>query len=115
MFHYFIELSKFDKKYWDSYVEINKKFSEIVIGNIEKGDIVWIHDYQLLLCPKMIKDKRPDLFLIDFSISENNEISNTFVFTQYHTLIKSSETVGKASFYLNAVPNSGTLLNFEND
>ena len=61
LFHYFIELSKFDKKYWDSYVEINKKFSEIVIGNIEKGDIVWIHDYQLLLCPKMIKDKRPDV------------------------------------------------------
>ena len=61
LFHYFIELSKFDEKYWDSYVEINKKFSEIVIGNIEKGDIVWIHDYQLLLCPKMIKDKRPDV------------------------------------------------------
>ena len=36
-------------------------------------------------------------------VSTNNEISNTFVFTQYHTLIKSSETVGKASFYLNAV------------
>ena len=61
LFHYFIELSKFDEKYWDSYVEVNKKFSEIVISNIEKGDIVWIHDYQLLLCPKMIKDKRPDV------------------------------------------------------
>ncbi len=53
LFHYFIELSKFDEKYWDSYVEVNKKFSEIVISNIEKGDIVWIHDYQLLLCPKI--------------------------------------------------------------
>ena len=61
LFHYFIEFSRFDEKYWDSYVEINKKFSEIVINNIEKGDVVWIHDYQLLLCPKMIKDKRPDV------------------------------------------------------
>lgn len=61
LFHYFIEFSRFDEKYWDSYVEINKKFSEIVINNIEKGDIVWIHDYQLLLCPKMIKDIRPDV------------------------------------------------------
>ena len=61
LFHYFIEFSRFDEKYWDSYVEINKKFSEIVINNIEKGDVVWIHDYQLLLSPKMIKDKRPDV------------------------------------------------------
>ena len=61
LFHYFIEFSRFDEKYWDSYVEINKKFSEIVINNTEKGDIVWIHDYQLLLCPKMIKDIRPDV------------------------------------------------------
>jgi outer membrane protein insertion porin family len=35
--------------------------------------------------------------------STNNEISNTFVFTQYQTLIKSSETIGKASLYLSAV------------
>ena len=61
LFHYFIEFSRFDEKYWESYVEINKKFSEIVISNIEEGDVVWIHDYQLLLCPKMIKDKRPDV------------------------------------------------------
>tara|TARA_B100000427_G_scaffold268848_1_gene234960 strand:- start:389 stop:2593 length:2205 start_codon:yes stop_codon:yes gene_type:complete len=61
LFHYFIEFSKFNQKHWDSYVEINKKFSEIVLKNIEKGDKVWVHDYQLLLCPKMIKDKRPDV------------------------------------------------------
>ena len=71
LFHYFIEFSKFDQKHWDSYVEINKKFSEIVLKNIEKGDKVWVHDYQLLLCSKMIKDKRPDvtLRLVFFYIS----------------------------------------------
>ena len=36
-------------------------------------------------------------------MSGNNEISNTFVFTQYKTLNKSSETVGKASIFLKAV------------
>ena len=36
-------------------------------------------------------------------VSGNNEISNTFVFTQYKTLSKSSETVGKASIFLKAV------------
>ena len=36
-------------------------------------------------------------------VSTNNEIENTFVFTKYHTLSKSSQTIGKASLYLSAV------------
>jgi outer membrane protein insertion porin family len=36
-------------------------------------------------------------------VSGNNEISNTFVFTQYKTLNKSSEMVAKASMYLQAI------------
>ncbi len=36
-------------------------------------------------------------------VSGNNEIGNTFIFTQYKTLNKSSEMIGKASIYLKAV------------
>ena len=36
-------------------------------------------------------------------ISDINEISNTFVFTQYKTLSQSTDMIGKASFYLTAV------------
>ena len=61
LFHYFIEFSVFDHMQWKSYQEVNKKFAESVLSNIEEGDTVWIHDYQLLLCPKMIKDIRPDV------------------------------------------------------
>ena len=61
LFHYFIEFSVFDEKQWKSYQEVNQKFADSVLLNIEEGDTVWIHDYQLLLCPKMIKDVRPDV------------------------------------------------------
>lgn len=61
LFHYFIEFSVFDEKQWGSYQEVNQKFADSVLKNIEQGDTVWIHDYQLLLCPKMIKDVRPDV------------------------------------------------------
>ena len=61
LFHYFIEFSKFNKSHWASYVNVNKKFADCVIKYAKKGDIVWVHDYQLLLCPKIIKTKRPDL------------------------------------------------------
>ena len=36
-------------------------------------------------------------------ISDNNEIDNTFVFTQYKQLSRTSDMVGKASVYLKAV------------
>lgn len=61
LFHYFIEFSVFDEKQWKSYQKVNQKFANSVLSNIEEGDTVWIHDYQLLLCPKMIKDVRPDV------------------------------------------------------
>ena len=61
LFHYFIEYSVFNINQWESYVDVNKKFSEAVIKNVEDGDIIWVHDYQLLLCPKMIRDVNPNV------------------------------------------------------
>ena len=61
LFHYFIEYSKFDNNNWKSYEKINKKFCDRIIENIDFGGTVWVHDYQLLLLPKMIKDLRPDI------------------------------------------------------
>ncbi len=61
LFHYFIEFSIFNKSHWESYVNVNQKFADCVIKHAKKEDVVWVHDYQLLLCPKMIKTKRPDL------------------------------------------------------
>ena len=52
LFHYFIEYSVFNEGQWSSYIEANQKFADKVIEQIEPGDTVWIHDYQLLLCSK---------------------------------------------------------------
>ena len=61
LFHYFIEYSIFSESHWESYQSINRKFAEAVLKNIAPGDTIWIHDYQLMLCPKMIRDLRPDV------------------------------------------------------
>ncbi len=44
-------------------MDVNQKFANRVLENIETGDTVWIHDYQLLLCPQMIRDVRPDVHI----------------------------------------------------
>ena len=63
LFHYFIEFSIFNESHWQSYVDVNQKFANSVLENISTGDTVWIHDYQLLLCPQMIRDVRPDVHI----------------------------------------------------
>ncbi len=61
LFHYFIEFSKFNQKHWNSYFKVNRKFADAVIENLQPGDYVWIHDYQLLLCPGMIREVVPEV------------------------------------------------------
>ena len=61
LFHYFMEYTEFEKTSWQSYKEVNEKYAEVVLDNIEEGDTVWIHDYQLMLLPQLIKAKRPDV------------------------------------------------------
>ncbi|MBD09562.1 MAG: bifunctional alpha,alpha-trehalose-phosphate synthase (UDP-forming)/trehalose-phosphatase [Flavobacteriaceae bacterium] len=60
LFHYFMEYSKFEQNEWEAYKRVNEKFAEVVIDNLEDGDTVWVHDYQLLLLPQLIKDRNPN-------------------------------------------------------
>ncbi|RDI10407.1 bifunctional alpha,alpha-trehalose-phosphate synthase (UDP-forming)/trehalose-phosphatase [Flavobacterium sp. AG291] len=61
LFHYFQAYTEFELEQWDSYKMVNNKFAEIVIKHAEEGDTVWIHDYQLLLLPQLLREQRPDL------------------------------------------------------
>ncbi|WP_124981073.1 bifunctional alpha,alpha-trehalose-phosphate synthase (UDP-forming)/trehalose-phosphatase [Nonlabens xiamenensis] len=61
MFHYFMEYAEFDNNFWESYKSVNQKFADVVLENLEDGDTVWVHDYQLMLLPQLIKEKRPEV------------------------------------------------------
>jgi trehalose 6-phosphate synthase/phosphatase len=59
-FHYFTNYAKHENRLWDAYVRVNAKFADAVIALAEPGDTIWVHDYQLLLLPKMIRENLPD-------------------------------------------------------
>jgi trehalose 6-phosphate synthase/phosphatase len=61
LFHYFTQFTEFSKENWESYKAVNQKFADVVTEMVEDGDKVWVHDYQLLLLPQMIKEKCPDV------------------------------------------------------
>jgi trehalose 6-phosphate synthase/phosphatase len=60
LFHYFPKYVEFEEDYWESFKYVNKVFCEAVMQYAGKDDIIWIHDYQLLLLPSMIREKLPD-------------------------------------------------------
>jgi trehalose 6-phosphate synthase/phosphatase len=61
LFHSFPSVAVYDEAMWESYVAVNEKFCETVLGVIKPGDVVWIHDYHLLLLPHLLRRKHPDV------------------------------------------------------
>jgi len=61
LFHYFPYLASFNERDWKIYKQVNKIFFDTVKKVIKKDDVVWIHDYHLMLLPKMIKESFPQL------------------------------------------------------
>jgi trehalose 6-phosphate synthase/phosphatase len=59
LFHYFPSLAKFDKAYFDAYQKANMLFYEAMKDLIQPEDVIWIHDYQLMLLPDLIRQTFP--------------------------------------------------------
>ncbi|MDE5417687.1 bifunctional alpha,alpha-trehalose-phosphate synthase (UDP-forming)/trehalose-phosphatase [Labilibaculum sp. DW002] len=59
LFHYFAQYIDYDPELWEAFVHVNQKFADKALETLEEGDTIWIHDYQLLLVPEMIKSKKP--------------------------------------------------------
>ncbi len=60
LFHSFPFLLKFEPEYWQAYKEANRRFCDVVLKHLQPGDTVWIHDYQLMLLPGMLREAAPD-------------------------------------------------------
>jgi len=60
LFHYFPTYSVFNNDYFKANEEANSKYCDEIVKIIKPGDFVWVHDYQLLLLPEMIRKKVPD-------------------------------------------------------
>lgn len=61
LFHYFPTYAKFSRDAWEGYRKVNQIFCDRICQIAESDDIVWIHDYQLMLLPEMLRSARPDL------------------------------------------------------
>ena len=64
LFHYFRDRMKLTSTGISYYRQINERFADAVAKNAKPGQKIWIHDYQLALLPKMLRDRGLDNFIM---------------------------------------------------
>ena len=60
-FHYFTEYTTYNDDMWAAYQEVNLKFFQETEKHLRDDDMVWVHDYQLMLLPALIRAKFPKI------------------------------------------------------
>ena len=61
LFHYFPTRTVWEDRYWQVYKHVNHIFCREAMKIIKPGDRVWVHDYQLMLLPQLLREKLDDL------------------------------------------------------
>lgn len=59
LFHYFPQYTVYSQSNWEAYNRVNRKFAEAIIPLVRDDSRIWVHDYQLLLLPGMIRERFP--------------------------------------------------------
>jgi trehalose 6-phosphate synthase/phosphatase len=60
LFHYFPLYTVYEDRYWQAYKQVNRVFCDAVVKIAEPDDHIWVHDYQLMLLPQLIREKLPN-------------------------------------------------------
>lgn len=59
--HYMPDYAHYDDAWWQDYRRINRRFADRLLDTAQEGDSIWVHDYHLMLLPRMLRQDRLDL------------------------------------------------------
>lgn len=59
LFHYLVDRVPADGSGYGTYRRVNERFAEAAARVHRPGDLIWIHDYQLLLVPRLLRERLP--------------------------------------------------------
>ena len=66
LFHYFPDAIAADANNWLAYDNVNQAFAKTVLAIAKPGDQIWVHDYQLMYLPALLRNANPDLSIAYF-------------------------------------------------
>ncbi len=52
--------ARFEHREWETYQRVNARFAEAALDESEANDLIWVHDYHLMLAPDLIRGARPE-------------------------------------------------------
>ena len=61
LFHYFPSFALYQASFWEQYKQINQLFADALEAILRPDDVVWVHDYHLMLLPRFLKARLPQL------------------------------------------------------
>jgi trehalose 6-phosphate synthase/phosphatase len=59
LFHYFPLYAEYSEDFWRAYERVNTAFANAVAGIARSSDTIWVHDYHLMLLPKLLRERLP--------------------------------------------------------
>jgi trehalose 6-phosphate synthase/phosphatase len=61
LYHDVVATPTYHRQWWDAYRRVNQRFTDAAAAAAAPGAVVWVHDYQLQLVPRLLREQRPDL------------------------------------------------------
>jgi len=61
LYHDAIRTPTFDRRWWQAYIDVNRRYADAAAEVAAPGAIVWVHDYHLQLVPMLLRERRPDV------------------------------------------------------
>jgi trehalose 6-phosphate synthase/phosphatase len=57
LFHGFPERCRFHEEFWDCYLDVNARFADGIVDQLEGEDLVWVHDYHLMGVARALRER----------------------------------------------------------
>ncbi len=57
--HYMLDRIPRQDRDWEVYRKVNERFADLVARHYQPGDTIWVHDYQLMLVPGLLRQRLP--------------------------------------------------------
>src|SRR5438309_3085790 len=64
--HLATQHARFRQQHWEAYQAVNRRFAAATLAEVAGDAIVWVHDYHLTLCPRYLRQGRPQVFVMTF-------------------------------------------------
>ncbi len=61
LYHYFLTRTIWEESFWRTYKQVNQDFCNEILKIARPGDSIWVHDYQLMLLPQLLRKELPEV------------------------------------------------------